>query len=324
MIEQPQHGYTGVVWEAREPDRLARELTIGPGAVPMAETGAAWGRLATTFGAAVIEYEQIVESLREAWQSKASGPVLASISRLRDWLTDTANSAAANAGRAETQAAAYEVARLAMPNAGDLASIRAVQQTLEQVGAALGAPLRAIAASTHEDADLAKATAARVMRTYEGATEPLAEPWQQDQPPVLTSATALQAEQGVAAGHAEAAASARMPLVAMPAMPGPVVVPRVRTAYRTRVFVAAETVEAAKTTIPQGVPSSTGTQLPVVAGPTAATASGATQEQGREARAGYAEPDVLGADVGITAAPAVLGAAEQPPAGRATATGSGA
>ena len=310
MIEQPQPGFTGVVWEAREPDRLARELTTGPGAVPMAEAGAAWGRLATSFGAAVVEYEQIVESLRSAWQSQTSGPVLDSISRLRDWLVDATNSATANAARAEIQAAANVTARLAMPNAGDLAALQAMQQTLEQVGAALGAPLRSIAASTDEDADLAQAAAARVMRTYEGATEPLALPWQQDQPPVLTSQEALRAEQAAAAERAgsAAAASARMPIVALPTIPGPTIVPRRQTAYQARVFGETETVETVETVVPQAVPGSTAAQLPV-AGPLAPIASGA-QEQEYEARGGYAGTEALGADLGIVAAPAVLGAAD--------------
>ncbi|WP_429428384.1 PPE domain-containing protein [Nocardia sp. GAS34] len=314
-----------MVWEAREPDRLARELVTGPGAVPMAEAGAAWGRLATSFGAAVLEYEWIVESLRRAWQSQTSGPVLDSVSRLRDWLVDATNSATANAARAEAQAAAYEVARLVMPNAGDLAALQAVQQTLEQVGAALGAPLRSIAASTDENADLAMAAAARVMRTYEGATEPLALPWQQDQPPVLTSSAALQAEQADAAGQTEAAAaaSARMPVMALPAMPGLVGAPRVQTAYQAPVFVEADATQSVETVVPQAVPQSTGAQLPMAAGPMSAVAGGA-QEQEYETRAGYTGTEALGADLGIVAAPAVLGATEPPSTGQATATGGAA
>ncbi|MBB5912847.1 PPE-repeat protein [Nocardia transvalensis] len=324
MIEPPQPGFTGVVWPAREPDRLARDLTTGPGAVPMAEAGAAWSRLAATFGAAVVEYDQIVASLRGAWQSQTSGPVLDKVSTLRDWLTDAAAAATANAQRAGVQAAAYEVARMSMPNAGELAALQAIQQVLQQLGISLGSPLKAVAAGADEDTDMAKAAAARVMQTYEGATEPLAMPWHQEQPPVIAPAAALEAEQATAAQSAAAAAdmaaAAGVPRIAMPSLPGPVTVPRVLTAYQAPAF--AKAAQAAETVVPQTTPAQATSSSPLPYAPMAPAAN-AAQEEEYEPRAGYAGEDI-GADLGIVAAPAVLGEVAPRGPGGATASSGGA
>ena len=66
----------------------------------MAEAGATWSRLATTFGAAAAEYEAIIVSLRGAWQSATSAGVHDRVSALRDWLAGAAQAAAANAAKA--------------------------------------------------------------------------------------------------------------------------------------------------------------------------------------------------------------------------------
>ncbi|NKY88782.1 PPE domain-containing protein [Nocardia veterana] len=319
MIEPPQPGFTGVVWPAREPDRLARDLTTGPGAVPMAEAGAAWSRLAAEFGAAVVEYDQIVAGLRGAWESANSGPVLDKVATLRDWLADAAAAAAANAQRAGIQAAAYEVARLAMPDAGELAALQTIQQALRQLGVSLGAPVRAVAAGADEDTDMAKAAAARVMQTYEGATAPLAEPWEQQQPPVIASAAAFESEQAAAAPPGRAAVN--VPDIAAAPLPAGAAVPRVLTAYRPTAFVAAT--QTTETAVPQLVPAQQATAAsPLPYAPVAAAAN-AAEEQEHEPRAGYAGADI-GADLGIVAAPAVLGEAAGQGSGRAVAKGGAA
>ncbi|WP_227998550.1 PPE family protein [Nocardia australiensis] len=327
MIEPPQPGFTGVVWEAREPDRLAREISTGPGAVPMAEAGAAWGRLAAGFGAAVAEYEFIVASMRGAWQSNTSGPVLDRVSQLRDWLTDAATAAGNNAVHAETQAAAYELARLTMPHTAEIEAIQAVQRMLEQMTGALGAPLKAVAAQNDADTDLAKAAASRVMRSYEAATEPLAMPWIQQDPPQIATAVALEAEQASASAAQVTAATAAIPAVT-PGMflPGGYATAAARTLTAYRAPAPAPVVEPVETTVPQPVPvpNSSTSAMPLVPGAMAAGSGMAQQEdEAYQPRAGDAGVDALGPDLGIVSAPAVLGAPEPPPqvAGRAVTGG---
>ncbi|MDO3647285.1 PPE domain-containing protein [Nocardia mangyaensis] len=324
MIEPPQPGFTGVVWEAREPSKLAADLTAGAGPMPMADAAAAWTRLAAAFGAAVLDYEQVLQTLRGSWKSGSSEQVWERISTLREWLVETAAAATANAARMHAQVLAYEVAAMAMPNTADIAAITAMQQALEQVGAALGAPIKAIAAQTDTEADAAKAVASRVMRSYEAATEPLATPWLHAPPPPIAPESALAGEQS---GKPSAA----------PGVPGVGVMPRigglgalpipvpVQTAYRAPSFV--QSTAAVGTTAPQAAPVATPTgHAPLVPGAMAAGV-GAQDSAARFPRAGiaYEESDQLVAEGEIQAAPAVLGVAERAaaPTGEATATAEG-
>ena len=316
MIEPPQPGFTGVVWEAREPDRLARDLDTGPGPLPMAEAGAAWSRLAVGFAAAAAEYEAIVVSLRGAWQSINSAGVHDRISALRDWLAGAAQAAAANAAKAQEHAAANELARLTMPNMADIKAIQEAQQMLQLIGVSLGAPIQAIAAVTDTDSDMAKATASRVMRVYEAATEPLATPWVQDHPPQLTTGAALAAEQA-------GAQAPKLPtpegVTILPPNFDPAafaIAPPAKTAYRAPSFVeSATTAEEAAEVVPA---SATGSASPIpaggVPGAVAPAAAGSTL-QNEEHRAGIAVEgaDAIGIDNGIVSAPAVLGGSTAAP-----------
>ncbi|WP_378737231.1 PPE domain-containing protein [Nocardia brasiliensis] len=325
MIEPPVPGFTGVVWEAREPDRLTRELSTGPGAIPMAEAGATWAKLAAAFGAAVIEYDQIVASLHGAWESGTSRPVLDRISVLRDWLTDAARAAGENAVHAEKQAAAYQLAQLTMPNALDVAAIQQAQRALEAVSGSLGAPIKAVAAQTDTETDLAKAAASRVMRTYEAATEPLAAPWQHELPPTVASGAALEAEQ--ASAPRGPANSATMPAsvsgMGMPGPIGPISVPRTLSAYRAPVV--AQSAQVAETVAPQQVPTTTPVTSPSMVPPGAmAPAAAAAQEEEYQSRAGVASTAEFNPDLGIVSAPAVLGAPDQPESTGQAAAGGGA
>ncbi|MEV0293227.1 PPE domain-containing protein [Nocardia sp. NPDC050710] len=325
MIEPPRPGFTDVVWEAREPDRLARDLTTGPGAIPMAEAGAAWAKLAADFGTAAVEYELVIAAIRGAWQSSTSRDVLERITGLRDWLSEAASAATANAVRAETQAAAYELARLTMPNTADIAAIQQVQRMLDSIGAALGAPIRAVAAQTDADADVAKAAASRVMRTYEAATEPLAMPWEHQQPPVLASEAALDAERAganVPVGQTPVPPMG-FPGMGIPSLGGFVAAAREKTAYRTPVLVQSETPQTVETVTPHAVPTTHPASMPLVPAAMAPGAA-AAQEEEYESRAGDAGVDVLGPELGIVSAPAVLGAPEPPAAAGPVAAGGAA
>ncbi|WP_067646757.1 PPE domain-containing protein [Nocardia harenae] len=312
MIEPPQPGFTGVVWEARPPQRLAEELATGPGSVPMAEAAHAWTRLAGAFGAAVLEYEHALEELRGAWQSGRSGEVMETITTLRQWLIEVAGAAAGNAARMQAQVAAYEIAMIAMPNQVDIEAIQQAQRAVESIGTALGGPIKAVAAQTDTEADQAKAVASRVMRSYEAATEPLALAWEQQHPPRIAPEQPLQAEQSVNAastapgvGTRVAAASVAMPAIPMtgiPAMP-------VRELGGYRAPMVAQAATAAVEPVPRATPvpaSPAGQSMPM-----APLAQGAAaQEASRFPRAALPgeTDDHLGAEVGIQAAPAVLGA----------------
>ncbi|MFD3744526.1 PPE domain-containing protein [Nocardia sp. NPDC058633] len=312
MIEPPQPGFTGVVWEAREPDKLATDLTTGAGPMPMADAAAAWTRLAAAFGAAVLDYEQVLQTLRGSWKSGSSELVWERISALREWLLETAAAATANAARMQAQVLAYEVAAIAMPNTADIAAITAMQQALEQVGTALGAPIKAIAAQTDADADVAKAVASRVMRSYEAATEPLATPWLHAPPPPIVPEAALTGEKSGQSATSLSAASATMPGIgaigfgALPSMPAPV-----QTAYRAPTFVQSATAVGATTQSAPVTTTPAGQSTPLVPG---AMAQGGGQDSAaRFPRAGlaYEESDQLVAEGEIQAAPAVLGVAER-------------
>ncbi|MBF6192921.1 PPE domain-containing protein [Nocardia implantans] len=311
MIEPPQPGFTGVVWTARPPERLARDLTTGPGAVPMAEAVAAWSRLAASFGAAVAEYEKVLADVRGAWQSGRSDEVLRQISTLRDWLVDAAAAAAANAARFQAQVTAYEIARLAMPDTADLENLQQLQRMLESMGGMLGGPIRAIAAETDADQDAAKAVASRVMRNYELATEPLALPWQHQEPPVVAPEQALAAEQAEAAQSAAVPRGAA-PIGALPIGTAPIpAMPRVRTAYQAPVYAQSATAADVVPRTTQATTVNTGGQpAPLVPG--ALGQAGSAPDAARFPRASLPTEtsDQIGFEGGIQAAPAVLGGAE--------------
>ncbi|MFC8527927.1 PPE domain-containing protein [Nocardia sp. NPDC057227] len=312
MIEPPQPGFTGVVWEARPPQRLAEELSTGPGSVPMAEAAHAWTRLAGAFGAAVLEYEHALGELRGAWQSGRSGEVIEAITALRQWLLDVAGAAAANAARMQAQVAAYEIAMIAMPNLVDIEAIQQAQRAVESIGAALGGPIKAVAAQTDTEADQAKAVASRVMRSYEAATEPLALAWEQQHPPRIAPEQPLQAEQAASSAATAPGATAKLSPASfgMPAIPIGIPALPARELGGYRAPMVAQAATAAVETAPRAtpVPAAPGGQsMPMTP---LAQGGGAAQEAGRFPRAALPgeTDDHLGEETAVQAAPAVLGA----------------
>lgn len=309
MIEPPVIGFTGVIWQARPTDRLARELSTGAGVAPMAESAAAWARLAASLGAAVVEYDQVIGKIRESWRSHATEEVVQRISQLREWLVEAAAAAGENAARVAGQVVAYEVAQLAMPHVDELAALEALGRGIEQAGAALGGPLVAAAAQVDEERDLAKANAAWVMQSYESASTALAEPWESRQPPVIASPAALEAEQA-AATPSPSVAPAFAPAGAIPALGGMAAI-RQPTAYQARTLAQ----HVPRVEILPGQSSSAADQAgrvpaaPLGMAPAAAAAAG---EEGRTIRAAAAGLPGTGLEIeaGIDAAPAVLGATE--------------
>ncbi|MCP2317571.1 PPE family protein [Nocardia amikacinitolerans] len=321
MVEPPIPGFTGVVWEARPTEKLAKDLTTGPGTVPMAEAAQAWTRLGVSFGAAVPEYDQIVKAIGESWRSETSPEILDRITKLREWLLEAAGSAAQNAAKTGSQALAYEVARLAMPHVAEIAALEEAKKSVEAIGAGLGAPLVGAAADIDAEQDLAKVNAARVMRVYEEATKPLETPWTQTTPPVIANSAALEAEQAVAEARPTAVPATALPASFAAAFAKATPPPRAKAAYTTQAVAAtAEPTPLPVETAPVAGDSSSTSRMGV---PAAMAPAAAMQDDDRTLRAGAAsaQPDKpFEVDAGFAAAPAVIGGAAEP-APRATASG---
>ncbi|MEV6771295.1 PPE domain-containing protein [Nocardia sp. NPDC051030] len=305
-MEPTTPGFTGVVWDARQPEQLARDLVNGAGAVPAAEAGLAWGRLSASFGAAAIEYERILETLDSAWESKNSKPFIERIKALRDWLVTSAGAAASNAAQAETHAAAYEIARLAMPDAGDVEKMRDMQKLLEQLGAALGAPMLAKVAQADTDADAAKAVAARVMTTYEAATEPLSTPWEQQAPPAVTEGLVTTVE--TTAPVAEETAPSLASLGGLSGLNlGGISIAPIKTELRVR-NAENNTTTTTEQVVVQPVTVQSGGSMPMAPAAMAGAAGQSEEEHTPRSSLGGSPSDAeLGLTSGMQVAPAVLG-----------------
>ncbi|WP_405133477.1 PPE domain-containing protein [Nocardia sp. NBC_01388] len=306
MLEATKPGFTGTVWEARPPEQLARDLVAGAGAVPAAEAGVAWARLSAGFGAAALDYERILETLDSAWESVNSKAFIERIRALRDWLASAAAEAATNAAQAEAHAAAYEIARLAMPDAGDVERIKQLRETLEQLGTAIGAPMLAKLAMADSDADEAKAVAARVMRTYEGATEGLATPWEHQAPPQITAGMNIGDQNSPPAESGDATTAESPGVLPEPSL-GPIDIPFVPTAFR-----ASSNIQTAGTTseivVAQPVTAHQSSSMPMGAGAPGASGSSDEEHTVRPGLAGMPTGDTdLGLTSGMQVAPAVLG-----------------
>ncbi|MEU4342648.1 PPE domain-containing protein [Nocardia sp. NPDC023852] len=318
MVEPPVAGFTGVIWEARPTEQLSRDLTTGRGAIPMAEAGAAWAELAVSFGAAVVEYDQIIAKIRESWRSAESSAAIDRIARLRDWLVDAAAAAGHNASRASGQAVAYEVARLAMPHVTEIAALEVAKRGIEQAGAALGAPLVAAAAQVDTEQNLAKANAARVMQSYESATTPLATPWHQQHPPVIASSAALDAERAAATPTSAPSAAGRVTPATVGAGFRGLAMPRAKAAYHTQTVAQAASTQDVVPVRSTSVPADSGAGRMMPGGMPPAAAMGAAERAVRAGAAASLGGEAVEIDAGIDVAPPVLGAAEQAQRSEAT------
>ncbi|MGW4351656.1 PPE domain-containing protein [Nocardia sp. NPDC004582] len=305
MLEPTKPGFTETVWESLPPEQLARDLVTGAGAIPAAEAGLAWTRLSAGFAAAALDYERILVILDSAWESKNSGPFIERIKALRDWLGASASAAAGNATQAESHAAAYEIAKLAMPNVDEVEKLKDLQQLMQQVGLAAGLPLLGGLAGTEADAEKAKAEAARVMRTYEAATESLAKPWEHQAPPQVTAGL-TPSEQPAAPVETPEVPAPVTPSLSSLSLGSLNLPPMPLTQLRTTAVEAKETTTQRVVTQPVTVQSS-GTAMT----PTAVGNTGQDSDEEHTPRAGLVGAPTSDAELGLTsgmqAAPAVLG-----------------
>ncbi|MFI6999120.1 PPE domain-containing protein [Nocardia sp. NPDC050175] len=194
MAEPAQHGFTGTVWDAVPAEQLAHELTTGLGVVPMAEAGFAYTALSARLSDAAMEYHGILSVVGNAWGSHSSQDALAQLAQLGAWLDASAAAARSNAATGAQQAAAYEIAQLAMPHVAEVSQALHTAEDLIK-GSLLGGPLAGVLDSAEQQLDALREQAAQVMRTYEAASEQLATPWQPDPAPAVSDGAALLAEE---------------------------------------------------------------------------------------------------------------------------------
>ncbi|MCX2964462.1 PPE domain-containing protein [Gordonia aquimaris] len=201
-------GFTGVVWDARTTEQLASDLGDGAGPAPLAEAGLAWSRVASELASAAAEYGTILAALGIHWESVHTSESFETLSRLAPWFADAAAAAGRNAARAEAQAAAVTVARMTMPNLAEVDLAEEAMRTASTI-AAVAPALVGAAAQAERALHDQRLRAARVMQTYEAASDSAATPWGGAAPaPNLVSGQALAAERAAREAASRAAAPA--------------------------------------------------------------------------------------------------------------------
>ncbi|MFC9437143.1 PPE domain-containing protein [Nocardia sp. NPDC057030] len=325
MVEAPQAGFTGTIWDAVPAEQLAHELTTGPGTAPMADVGLAYAELAVGLGAAGTEFRAILAVVGDVWGSASNEDGLAQLAQLADWFDEATAAARENAAIAAEQAVSYEVAQLTMPHVGEVAAaVRTAADLLS--GSLLGAPLAGLLDTADHQVEALHAQAAQVMRTYEAASEKLAFPWEQDAAPAVSAGAALAAEQAPARPEAgQPGLPTNAPVVADPVLGAPAVdLSAVHVAPPPTVAVGGESLILAPTLPPSpAVAPGPTAALPVSAaqpGPPPMVAPPASAAppvpQQPAARADAAEVGDIGdrfvVDAGFATAPPVLGGAAAP------------
>lgn len=179
-------GFTGVSWESRSTERLARDLTDGPGPTSVGNAGAAWMRVAKEFAAASADFDKALDRLRGAYSSSGANLAVSRLEEFGNWLRATSVNAAANGERAERAAVANTVAVLAMPSVSEAIEAKTAHDMMASLAAYNGAVLNGHFAAFDEAAAHHSASAAAVMHQYEDACAELAKPWDEPPPPDLT------------------------------------------------------------------------------------------------------------------------------------------
>lgn len=190
-------GFTNVVWEARPAKQLATDLYAGAGDGPLIAAALGWTQVSALLADAGVDYVRILARLGISWESVAGDAAFGKLASFADWFSDAAASAADSAARAGAQAAATTVARISMPGLPEMQITEDIHAAAVAVGAATGAPIGGVAADAERAALDQKQRAARVMESYEAATEPVARGWTPPRPAEIVSPDALAAEQAV-------------------------------------------------------------------------------------------------------------------------------
>lgn len=171
-------GFTGIVWEAREPERLARDLHHGPGPKPLFEAGMSWAQIAGVLTDLHHELAVVIRNLSDSWRGKGDNEMISALTKVSSWLTETADMAKDNAVAAERQAVANAVARTAMPDPAEITALNKLEESLHHLAFPAGSALAGGMAKVESSMRQTTAQAARVMESYETATTPVSHPWE--------------------------------------------------------------------------------------------------------------------------------------------------
>ncbi|MGY1982899.1 PPE domain-containing protein [Nocardia gipuzkoensis] len=322
MTEPPQAGFTGTIWEALPAERLAHELTTGPGGAPMSGAAIAYAELAAALASANTEFRVLLALVANAWGSESSADGLAQLAGLSDWFDEITAAATDNASVAARQAASYELAKLAMPPVAEVTAAVRVAESMLAPGP-LGPPLAGLFDLAEHQLDGLRAQAARVMRTYEAEGTEAATPWSLGPAPAVSAGANLLAEQAKTRQQLgqPAAPTAHVPteVVAPPALSVDVSAQAYLAPPPPTIPVTGESLLL--TALPQpgvlGAPAPstttvTTTQVPSTVPPIVPTAPApvAAQPTARAAAAddGDLDPATIPVEAGFATAPPVLGA----------------
>ncbi|MGW0039066.1 PPE domain-containing protein [Gordonia sp. NPDC003376] len=219
-------GFSGVIWDARTSARLATDLGAGPGPVPLAEAAIAWSVVSAEIERAAIKYGKVLSDLGAGWVSESAESTLGQLSALGGWLADMSAHAATASVLVEQQAAVVTVARLAMPNAAEIALVDGLAD-LAATAASVVPIVSGAAAHAERAVHDQRVRAARVMEAYEVAAEPVARPWRAPHPvPGDVFTEASPETRSSSAGSSPPATSAARPasgLGAVAVPPGPTI-----------------------------------------------------------------------------------------------------
>ena len=174
-------GFTGVEWDQRTPDELARALTAGPGPGQAGELAAAWTAAAEELEAVSSEYRRLAVELAADWVSEATPHLDARSREVADDVFELAAHARELADRAGGHAHDHTVARATMPRVEEIEVTGRALDALDSLGPGLAGVLTgATDALETRSADLRRA-ATTVMAHYEARTAPLEVP--RERPP---------------------------------------------------------------------------------------------------------------------------------------------
>lgn len=199
-------GFTNVAWESRSATQLARDLTTGPGPMPVGQAGAAWVRLADEWASISEDYDKIVGKIKGSFSSRGADAAARKLDDFGKWLQTVSVTAANNGERAEEAAVAYSVAVLAMPSVSEAIEAKTTHDVMASLAAYNGAVLNGQFAEFDQLVSSHQASASAAMYQYEQACAELAAPWQLPPPPEVCKAAALDAERDAkATGEVKAA-----------------------------------------------------------------------------------------------------------------------
>lgn len=187
-------GFTDVARESRSTERLAADLTAGPGPGSIGQAGAAWVRVATEMAFVADEYGDVVERIKAAFVSQGADAVVGKLEDFGGWLQAVSLSAAANGERSEDAAVANGVAIRGMPSVSEAVEDRAAHDVMNSLAAYNGAILNGRFAELDDAATDKQANAATVMYQYEESCDALAAPWEQAPAPDVCTGAALTTE----------------------------------------------------------------------------------------------------------------------------------